>query len=165
MIKWTHNWNFIAHLYFKFSIKKFKFDLKLNFTCDTSNNNNILAANNYLTKNNAICFELISNRNFSWLLHYESSSQVEIDVPENLSEMIQQYICNLNDYFYTSFYTISHFYYIWRSEHSTLQKISLQIEIIYQAFHLFLSWLALVIIKLCVSICFFNLKIIDLLFF
>ncbi|KAF0432484.1 glycosyltransferase family 2 protein [Gigaspora margarita] len=114
-----------------------------NNTEDTSNNINILATNDYLAKNNAICFELISKRNFSWLLHYESSSQVEIDVPENLFEMIQQHICNLNDYFYANFYTISHFYYIWRSKHSTLRKISLQIEIIYQAFHLILSWLAL----------------------
>ncbi|CAG8493799.1 16188_t:CDS:2, partial [Dentiscutata erythropus] len=110
---------------------------------DTSNNSNILIANDYLAKNNAICFELISKRNFSWLLHYESSSQAEVDLPENLSEIIQQHLCYLNSYFYTSFYTISHFYYIWRSNHSILRKIILQIEIIYQALYFLFWWFSL----------------------
>ncbi|CAG8742372.1 30377_t:CDS:2 [Gigaspora margarita] len=82
---------------------------------DSTNNvvdksiNNILIKNDYLAKNNAICFELISKRNFSWLLHYESSSQAELDLPENLFEIIQQRLCYLNGYFHTSFYAISHF--------------------------------------------------------
>ncbi|RIB06992.1 Glycosyltransferase Family 2 protein [Gigaspora rosea] len=83
---------------------------------ETSINNNILINNDYLAKNNVICFELISKRNFSWLLHYESSSQAELDLPEKLSEIIQ-HLCNLNGYFLTSFYAPLHFYYIWRSEH------------------------------------------------
>ncbi|KAF0485000.1 glycosyltransferase family 2 protein [Gigaspora margarita] len=59
-----------------------------NNTKDTSNNDNILTINDYFAKNNSICFELILKHNFSWLLHYESLSQVKIDVPKNLSEMI-----------------------------------------------------------------------------
>ncbi|RIB26150.1 Glycosyltransferase Family 2 protein, partial [Gigaspora rosea] len=53
-------------------------------TEETSNNNNILINNDFLAKNNAICFELISKRNFSWLLHYESSSQAELNLSKNL---------------------------------------------------------------------------------
>ncbi|KAF0479088.1 glycosyltransferase family 2 protein [Gigaspora margarita] len=94
--------------------------------------------------NNVICFELISKRNFSWLLHYECSSQAELVLPEKLSEIIQQHLCNLNGYFHTSFYATSHFYYIWRSEHSISRKISLQIEIIYQTIFFLFSWLALI---------------------
>ncbi|CAG8562301.1 20658_t:CDS:2, partial [Gigaspora margarita] len=105
-----------------------------NYTEDASNNN-ILAKNNYLAKNNILCFELISKCNFPWILHYENLSQAEVDAPENFSDMIQQYICRLNEYFYTSSYAITHFYYIWRSGHSILRKICLQIEIIYQILH------------------------------
>ncbi|CAG8799644.1 9593_t:CDS:2, partial [Gigaspora rosea] len=112
-------------------------------TEETSNNNSILINNDFLAKNNAICFELISKRNFSWLLHYESSSQAELNLSKNLSKITQQHLCNLNAYFHTSFYVISHFYYIWRSEHSILRKISLQIEIIYQTLYFLFSWLAL----------------------
>ncbi|CAG8852369.1 20149_t:CDS:2, partial [Gigaspora margarita] len=116
---------------------------------DSTNNiedksiNTILVKNDYFAKNNAFCFELIPNRNFSWLLHYESSSQAELDLPENLFEIIQHRHCYLNGYFHTSFYAISHFYYIWRSEHSILRKIILQIGIIYQLLYSLCSWLAL----------------------
>ncbi|CAG8674912.1 2573_t:CDS:2, partial [Racocetra fulgida] len=59
---------------------------------DASNYNNILANNDYLAKNNVFCFELISKHNSSWILYYENSSIAEVDIPENLPEMIQQYI-------------------------------------------------------------------------
>ncbi|CAG8804795.1 23266_t:CDS:2, partial [Dentiscutata erythropus] len=84
----------------------------------TSNNNNTLTANNYLTRNNVICFELISKCNSYWILHYEALCKAEVDVSNNLPKMIQQHFCSLNEYFYTSFYAISHFYCIWRSGHS-----------------------------------------------
>ncbi|CAG8670845.1 6189_t:CDS:10 [Gigaspora margarita] len=116
-------------------------------TNDTENasNHNILAKNDYLAKNNVLCFELISKCDFSWILHYENSSQAEVDVPENLYEIIQQYICRINEYFYTSSYAITHFYCIWRSRHSIFRKICLQIEIIYQILHFLFSWFALIL--------------------
>ncbi|CAG8489555.1 20495_t:CDS:2, partial [Dentiscutata erythropus] len=94
-----------------------------NITNDTedASNNNILAMNDYFANNDVICFELISKRNSSWILHYENSSQAEVDVPENLPEMFQQYVCKFNEYYYTSSYAIMHFFYIWRSGHSILQ--------------------------------------------
>ncbi|CAG8558657.1 8033_t:CDS:2, partial [Dentiscutata erythropus] len=58
-----------------------------NITNDTedASNNNILAKNDYLANNNAICFELISKHKFSWILQYENSSQAEVDVPNNFA--------------------------------------------------------------------------------
>ncbi|CAG8833718.1 15298_t:CDS:2, partial [Cetraspora pellucida] len=57
---------------------------------DASKNNNILTNNDYLAKNNVLCFELISKYNSSWILYYEHLSKAEVDIPENLPEMIQQ---------------------------------------------------------------------------
>ncbi|CAG8809092.1 25010_t:CDS:1, partial [Cetraspora pellucida] len=50
---------------------------------DASNNNNILSKNDYLAKNNVLCFDLISKYNSSWVLRYENLSKAEVDIPEN----------------------------------------------------------------------------------
>ncbi|RIB26127.1 chitin synthase-domain-containing protein [Gigaspora rosea] len=60
----------------------YRYSALQDITNDTedASNNNILVKNDYLAKSNVLCFELISKRNFSWILHYENSSQAEVDV-------------------------------------------------------------------------------------
>ncbi|CAG8776288.1 4597_t:CDS:2, partial [Dentiscutata heterogama] len=66
-----------------------------------------------------LCFELVAKRKCTWLLHYVKSSQAETDVPEDVIGLIKQRRRWLNGSFFASFYAISHFYHISRSDHST----------------------------------------------
>ncbi|KAF0480855.1 glycosyltransferase family 2 protein [Gigaspora margarita] len=110
----------------------------------------------YIKINRLLCFELISkhNKQSKWILHYENSSQTEIQVTKNLTDFISQQKKNLNEYFFVSFYSITHFYKIWISGHSIIRKIWLQIEIIYQAYKFIFSWFAFVNIYINYLICF-----------
>ncbi|RIB27717.1 Glycosyltransferase Family 2 protein [Gigaspora rosea] len=99
----------------------------------------------YIELNRLLCFELISkhnNKQSKWILHYENSSQAEIQVTKNLTDFISQQKKNLNEYFFVSFYSITHFYKIWISGHSIFRKIWLKIEIIYQAYKFIFTWFA-----------------------
>ncbi|CAG8816088.1 16302_t:CDS:2, partial [Gigaspora margarita] len=101
---------------------------------------NMFVANMYLAEDRILCFELVAKRNCTWLLHYVKSSQAETDVPEDVTGLIRQRRRWLNGSFFASFYAISHFYYISRSDHSIGRKIFLYIEMAYQAYNLIFSW-------------------------
>ncbi|CAG8557199.1 23792_t:CDS:2 [Dentiscutata erythropus] len=103
----------------------------------------IFTANMYLAEDRILCFELVAKRGNSWLLHYVKSSQAETDVPESVTGLISQRRRWLNGSFFASFHAITHFYYIWRSNHSISRKIFLHIEMAYQAYNLIFSWFAL----------------------
>ncbi|CAG8816686.1 12769_t:CDS:2, partial [Gigaspora margarita] len=79
----------------------------------------------YIKINRLLCFELISkhNKQSKWILHYENSSQAEIQVTKNLTDFISQQKKNLNEYFFVSFYSITHFYKIWISGHSIIPEL------------------------------------------
>ncbi|CAG8553718.1 20774_t:CDS:2 [Cetraspora pellucida] len=100
---------------------------------------NIFSANMYLTRDRILCLELVTKRGCSWLLHYVKSSKAEINVPEDISGLINQRIRWLNGSFFASFYAIVHFYYIWRSNHSFGRKLFLLIEMLFQAYKLVFS--------------------------
>ncbi|KAF0536245.1 glycosyltransferase family 2 protein [Gigaspora margarita] len=104
---------------------------------------NMFVANMYLAEDRILCFELVAKRNCTWLLHYVKSSQAETDVPEDVTGLIRQRRRWLNGSFFASFYAISHFYYISRSDHSIGRKIFLYIEMAYQAYNLIFSWFAI----------------------
>ncbi|CAG8552575.1 5818_t:CDS:2 [Gigaspora rosea] len=103
----------------------------------------IFTANMYLAEDRILCFELVAKRKSSWLLHYVKSSQAETDVPEDVTGLISQRRRWLNGSFFASFHAITHFYYIWRSDHSIFRKIFLHVEMAYQAYNLIFSWFAL----------------------
>ncbi|KAF0479086.1 chitin synthase [Gigaspora margarita] len=108
----SHRWSFNAFcpiLNPDFSAYQYSALLDSTNNTEESSNNNIRINNDYLAKNNVIWFELISNRYFSWLLHYESSSQAELDLPEKFIRNNQQHLCNLNGYFHTCCCATSHF--------------------------------------------------------
>ncbi|CAG8506965.1 11619_t:CDS:2 [Cetraspora pellucida] len=104
---------------------------------------NMFIANMYLAEDRILCFELVAKRKCSWLLHYVKSSQAETDVPEDVTGLIRQRRRWLNGSFFASFYAISHFYYISRSDHSIGRKMFLYIEMAYQAFNLIFAWFAI----------------------
>ncbi|CAG8800782.1 19715_t:CDS:2, partial [Racocetra persica] len=67
-----------------------------------------------LSNEHTLNFDLVTRHNHHWKLRYIKSAQAEISVPENLPELIQQQNRHINKYFLSSFYAITHFYYIWR---------------------------------------------------
>ncbi|CAG8758876.1 4959_t:CDS:2, partial [Gigaspora margarita] len=89
---------------------------------DIMNNigNTYILSTSYLKYNYLLCFDLISKHNRSWILHYESSSQAEIDISSNLSEFIHQQRYRLNQNFFATLYAFTHFYFIWKSGHPIL---------------------------------------------
>ncbi|CAG8647732.1 6099_t:CDS:2, partial [Cetraspora pellucida] len=111
---------------------------------DNQSTNNIFTANMYLAEDRILTFELVTKRDSRWLLHYVKSSQAETDIPKSIDKLISQRRRWLNGSLFASLYAISHFYHIWRSDHSCLRKIFLHIEMLYQAYNLFFSWFGLV---------------------
>ncbi|KAF0483904.1 glycosyltransferase family 2 protein [Gigaspora margarita] len=111
---------------------------------DIMNNigNTSILSTSYLKYNYLLCFDLVSKHNRSWILHYESSSQAEIDISSNLSEFIHQQRYRLNHNFFATLYAFTHFYFIWKSGHSILRKIFLQIKIMWHIYHLLFLWSA-----------------------
>ncbi|RIB20905.1 Glycosyltransferase Family 2 protein [Gigaspora rosea] len=55
-------------------------------------------------------------QNHPWKLYYVKSAHTETNAPENLPEFIHKQKRYLKKYFLASFYAITHFYYIWRSD-------------------------------------------------
>ncbi|CAG8557181.1 23791_t:CDS:2, partial [Dentiscutata erythropus] len=104
---------------------------------------NMFVANMYLAEDRILCFELVTKRKCTWLLHYVKSSQAETDVPEDVIGLIKQRRRWLNGSFFASFYAISHFYNISRSDHSIGRKIFLYIEMAYQTYNLIFAWFAI----------------------
>lgn len=104
---------------------------------------NIFDANMYLAEDRILCFELVSKRNCSWILHYVKSAYAETDVPDTVPELISQRRRWLNGSFFAAVHALFHFHHTWRSDHSFGRKFLLHIEFIYQAFQLFFSWFAL----------------------
>src|SRR5205814_1840435 len=104
----------------------------------------LFEANMYLAEDRILCFELISKRESTWVLHYVKSAYAETDVPDDIIELIRQRRRWLNGSFFASLYAISHTFNIWRSSHSGWRKAALLIEMFYQTYNVAFSWFALV---------------------
>lgn len=91
-----------------------------------------------------LCWELVSKRGGSWILHYVKSAYAVTDVPDEVAELISQRRRWLNGSFFAAIHAVVHFHYIYRSSHSFLRKIWIHIEFLYQTFNLIFSWFALV---------------------
>ncbi|TFY62620.1 hypothetical protein EVJ58_g3752 [Rhodofomes roseus] len=103
----------------------------------------IFTANMYLAEDRILCWELVSKRGGSWLLHYVKSAYAVTDVPDQVPELISQRRRWLNGSFFASIHGTVKFHYIYRSSHSLLRKFWIHVEFIYQTFNLFFSWFAL----------------------
>lgn len=103
----------------------------------------IFSANMFLAEDRILCFELVTKKNGKWLLRYVKSAHATTDVPEHLSELVMQRRRWLNGSFFAAIYSISHFYYLWRSDHSVLRTVILLVEFFYQTISILFSWFAI----------------------
>jgi chitin synthase len=103
----------------------------------------IFTANMYLAEDRILCFELVAKRKCHWILQYVKSSTGETDVPETMTELILQRRRWLNGSFFAAIYSITHFYQIFRSDHSFLRKMMFLIEFLYQTINMIFAWFAI----------------------
>ncbi|KAG5730212.1 Chitin synthase 4 [Termitomyces sp. T112] len=103
----------------------------------------IFTANMYLAEDRILCWELVSKRGGSWVLHYVKSAYAVTDVPDQVPELISQRRRWLNGSFFAAVHSTVHFYYIYRSAHSFVRKFWIHVEMVYQFFNLVFSWFAL----------------------
>ncbi|KAJ5801137.1 chitin synthase I [Penicillium psychrosexuale] len=103
-------------------------------------NAGIFTANMYLAEDRILCFEIVSKRKCRWLLQYVKSSTGETDVPDQMAEFILQRRRWLNGSFFAAVYAITHFYQIFRSDHSFIRKFMLMIEFVYQTIAMIFAW-------------------------
>ncbi|KDQ51532.1 glycosyltransferase family 2 protein [Jaapia argillacea MUCL 33604] len=103
----------------------------------------IFTANMYLAEDRILCWELVSKRGGSWILHYVKSAYAITDVPDQVPELISQRRRWLNGSFFAAIHSVVHFHYIYRSSHGFLRKFWIHVEMVYQVFNLIFSWFAL----------------------
>ncbi|KAH7885075.1 glycosyltransferase family 2 protein [Phlebopus sp. FC_14] len=103
----------------------------------------IFTANMYLAEDRILCWELVSKRGGSWILHYVKSAYAVTDVPDQVPELISQRRRWLNGSFFAAIHSTVHFHYIYRSSHTFIRKFWIHIEMVYQLYNLIFSWFAL----------------------
>jgi len=103
----------------------------------------IFTANMYLAEDRILCWELVSKRGGSWILHYVKSAYAVTDVPDQVPELISQRRRWLNGSFFAAVHSTFHFHYIYRSSHTFLRKFWIHIEMVYQCYNLIFSWFSL----------------------
>ncbi|KAF9524129.1 chitin synthase [Crepidotus variabilis] len=103
----------------------------------------IFTANMYLAEDRILCWELVSKRNSSWILHYVKSAYAITDVPDQVPELISQRRRWLNGSFFAAVHSTFHFHYIYRSSHTVFRKFWIHVEMFYQIFNLIFSWFGL----------------------
>ncbi|KAG1810957.1 glycosyltransferase family 2 protein [Suillus subaureus] len=103
----------------------------------------IFTANMYLAEDRILCWELVSKRGGSWILHYVKSAYAVTDVPDQVPELISQRRRWLNGSFFAAIHSTVHFHYLYRSSHSFMRKFWIHIEMIYQLYNLIFAWFSL----------------------
>ncbi|KAL5482358.1 CHS4_2 [Sanghuangporus weigelae] len=103
----------------------------------------VFTSNMYLAEDRILCWELVSKRGGSWILHYVKSAYAVTDVPDQVPELISQRRRWLNGSFFAAIHSTFHFSYIYRSSHTFVRKFWIHVEMVYQVFNLIFSWFAL----------------------
>lgn len=103
----------------------------------------IFTSNMYLAEDRILCFELLAKQNHNYILRYVNEAKAETDVPEKIDEFVLQRRRWLNGSLFAAAYAVFHWTKIWKSNHSLLRKIFLQIEFYYQLITLLVSWFSL----------------------
>lgn len=103
----------------------------------------IFTSNMYLAEDRILCFELVAKRDKNYVLRYVSGAKAETDVPETIDDFVLQRRRWLNGSLFAAMYAIFHWTQIWRSDHSLLRKLWLQLEFYYHFTTLLVSWFSL----------------------
>jgi chitin synthase len=74
----------------------------------------IFTATMYLAEDRILCWELVSKRNASWILHYVKSAYAVTDVPDQVPELVSQRRRWLNGSFFAAIHSTVKFHYIYR---------------------------------------------------
>ncbi|OBA22723.1 hypothetical protein METBIDRAFT_34831 [Metschnikowia bicuspidata var. bicuspidata NRRL YB-4993] len=103
----------------------------------------IFTSNMYLAEDRILCFELVAKKNKNYVLRYVSSATAETDVPEKVDDFVLQRRRWLNGSLFAAMYSVFHWTQIWRSNHSLLRKLWLQLEFYYHLVTVLVSWFSL----------------------
>lgn len=103
----------------------------------------IFTSNMYLAEDRILCFELVAKKNHNYVLRYVNEAKAETDVPEVIDEFVLQRRRWLNGSLFAAAYAVFHWTKIWKSNHSLLRKLFLQLEFYYQLITLLVSWFSI----------------------
>ncbi|GEQ70435.1 hypothetical protein JCM33374_g4112 [Metschnikowia sp. JCM 33374] len=103
----------------------------------------IFTSNMYLAEDRILCFELVAKRSKNYVLRYVSAATAETDVPEKVDDFVLQRRRWLNGSLFAAMYSVFHWRQIWRSNHSLLRKLWLQLEFYYHLITVTVSWFSL----------------------
>jgi len=110
---------------------------------------NMFKSNMYLAEDRILCFELVAKKNCKWLLKYVKSAKAETDVPDNIPEFISQRRRWLNGSFFAAVYSSYNWSKIYSTNHSSLRKLALTFEYVYNLVNLVFSWFNIANFYLC----------------
>lgn len=103
----------------------------------------IFTSNMYLAEDRILCFELVAKRSHNYVLRYVSAAKAETDVPEQIDDFVLQRRRWLNGSLFAALYSVVHWTELWRSNHSLLRKLWLQLQFWYQFATMLVSWFSL----------------------
>lgn len=103
----------------------------------------LFTSNMYLAEDRILCFELVSKKDKNYVLRYVSGAKAETDVPERIDDFVLQRRRWLNGSLFAAMYAVFHWTQIWRSNHSLMRKLWLQIEFYYHLMTVLVSWFSL----------------------
>jgi chitin synthase len=103
----------------------------------------IFTSNMYLAEDRILCFELVAKKRHNYVLRYVNEAKAETDVPEKIDEFVLQRRRWLNGSLFAAAYAVFHWTKIWKSNHSLLRKLWLQLEFYYQLVTILVSWFSL----------------------
>lgn len=110
---------------------------------------NMFKSNMYLAEDRILCFELVAKKNCRWILKYVKAAKAETDVPDNVPEFISQRRRWLNGSFFAAVYSSYNWSKMWETNHSSLRKLALTVEYVYNIINLLFSWFNLANFYLC----------------
>jgi len=110
---------------------------------------NMFKSNMYLAEDRILCFELVAKKNCKWILKYVKAAKAETDVPDNIPEFISQRRRWLNGSFFAAVYSSYNWSKIYGTNHSSLRKLALTFEYVYNLINLIFSWFNIANFYLC----------------
>lgn len=103
----------------------------------------LFESNMYLAEDRVLCFEIVTKKDYNWILKYCKDSYASTDVPDRIPEFILQRRRWMNGSFFAALYSFVHFGRIWTSGQSVARKFVLTLEICYMVFQTLVSWFSL----------------------
>jgi len=103
----------------------------------------------YLAEDRILCFELVAKKNCRWILKYVKAAKAETDVPDTIPEFISQRRRWLNGSFFAAVYASYNWSKIYQTSHSSLRKLALTVEYVYNVINLVFSWFNIANFFLC----------------